>query len=215
MSIFVSIKIYTLQPNQTPDSQSPQLKFCSTHQFSLDVADVLTLADFCQECQTRIQTGYLKSQYFRIFQINEILTGNFIDSTEQLLRNLKKPFVDLGIIRYTKAQALMLQQKVSAEELVILDSVINQRRVYNKIKKDEKYQIFSYAQAKQNLINNNIQSDQMAALHASGIVINQIQQIQKVAQEFKGPKKQLIKVDVPIQHLHKVQLYLAQLLEQE
>lgn len=64
MNSFISIRVFTLVPNSTVDA--PRYKFLSCLQFSVEVANVKTLADFESLIVQNATTGFLSSQFFRI-----------------------------------------------------------------------------------------------------------------------------------------------------
>ena len=130
MSSFISIRVFTLVPNSTVDT--PRYKFLSCIQFSVEVARVKTLADFESLIVQNATAGFLSSQFFRICEAQNIEQNIFIDTTDELLELLQRNYLELGLVRYTKAQAVQLKKKVSPEETVILDLILTQRRVYSK-----------------------------------------------------------------------------------
>lgn len=67
-----------------------------------------------------------------------------------MLELLQQNYLELGLVRYTKAQAVQLKKKVSPEETVILDLILTQRRVYSKSRQGLKSRnLLSIAEAQQ------------------------------------------------------------------
>ena len=122
----------------------------------------------------------------------------FIDTTEALLELLERNYLDLGLVRYTKAQAVQLKKKVSPEETVILDSILTQRRVYSKARSGAKNRsLLSVAEAQRLLEQEHIKSGQLAALYASGVTLNAIRELRESLRDEKLRKMEMVPLEVP------------------
>ncbi|KAH0571015.1 hypothetical protein SS50377_27309 [Spironucleus salmonicida] len=136
MSIPIDITIYSLSPLSTIDS--PDYKFNSNQQITLESHAFATLSSLHDQIIERTQTGFLRSQFFRLCLSRNFQFADFIDSTEKL--HLQIPRVEetsdilqLVLVRYTKAQAQQLKIKVTTEELFLLDLVLRYKRKYNRM----------------------------------------------------------------------------------
>lgn len=132
----LSIQVYTLHQNSTVGR--PSYKFNEQVLLSVNPEQVKSLAQFHLLFQQQAGQSHGVNAFARLARVDGLEKGAFITSAGQLQEALRSPGGEqLAIVRYTKAQARQLQDLISDEETFFLDSVLQQRRIYQRFAQKE------------------------------------------------------------------------------